>query len=311
MLTIPVHTVSSTMFDEWESEDKDKRRTKSRKVTKAKLNQAKQKQKPRRKSKTFKDLVRQEHDSEEEASNQPTKKRKSLTVKLPLRRKVPRAPPQTNKGLETSSGSEDEGEIPEPADPTIIKWEKAEVNIDPRAKAGNHCHVWYPRLNMKGVSPKDASILDHFMLFLPKRFVKENLIPAINAEGRFLLGDSWRDIDFEVFITYMALIISMETQQLPDRHLYWSTVESGPFPAYNYGRYMSKNQFNAITRAFTCNYEYDGPLPISQKEETLQKTLLFIEACNASFQAALVPGAFLTLDESMINGYHAELPVAK
>ena len=53
----------------------------------------------------------------EEISNPPPKrKKKSLTVKLPLRRKVSRAPPPTDNGLETSSGSTDEDEIPEAAE---------------------------------------------------------------------------------------------------------------------------------------------------------------------------------------------------
>ena len=67
-----------------ESDDKklDKNKLRSKKVRKTKRKQ-------RQKNKTFKELVAQERDNKEEVSNSPPKrKKKSLTVKLPLRRKV-------------------------------------------------------------------------------------------------------------------------------------------------------------------------------------------------------------------------------
>ena len=76
----------------------------------------KTKRKQRQKNKAFKELVAQERDNKEEVSNPPPKrKKKSLTVKLPLRWKVSRAPPSTDNGLETS-GSTDEDELPKAAE---------------------------------------------------------------------------------------------------------------------------------------------------------------------------------------------------
>ena len=75
-------------------------------------------------------------------------------------------------------------------------------------------------------------------------------------------------------------------------HLYWAN-ENGMFPNMNYGKIMSRNQFEDIIKY----------LQLSHNKDSDQQITDFLHAVNTRFRN----GTYLTLDESMIKSYHRNL----
>ena len=256
--------------------------------------------------------------SDDEISPSP----KKLKVKIAKPKSSKQASKNANKNTsadklsDSSSSSSEEEEpiqVPEPepkkgekVDP--YKFKVADIIIDPRVNKGVTDRNWGPRLNIQAVSATEARVIDHFMLYSPISFFEDNMIPSTNVKGMELFGDQWQNLVLPEFLKYFSLIISMEVQKLPDRHSYWSTCPEGPFPAYNYGQYMTRRRFNQISASLDCRIELDLCFPLTKKETMMYKTVTFMNACNKRFQQALTPGNRLTLDESMIKGFHKDLP---
>ena len=235
---------------------------------------------------------------EESAS---TAKRGKQPVKIKIPAKKARSKPTPPAGS-SSSESESDTDVDEPEDTVqSFSFKKGGVLIDPRTLAGVTQSVG-PRLNLPAAA--DSAVLDHFFLFLPIEFIRTNIIPTLNSNGATVFGDGWEDVTFDELMIYFALIYAMQIVQLPERGMYWSVTSEEPFPAFNFGKYLPYRRFNHITHSMDSAFED----PLQKKQHVLNRTVELIGECNKSFQRAITPGTFLTLDESMIKAYHQGLP---
>ena len=99
----------------------------------------------------------------------------------------------------------------------------------------------------------------------------------------------------------MGLIYSMEIYSVPERRMYWSTQDSGIFPAMNFGKYMPRNRFEAILRYLSLSNDADRNKQFSD----------FLDAVNARLKTTLSPGDNLCMDESIVEAWHKKLKAKK
>ena len=95
----------------------------------------------------------------------------------------------------------------------------------------------------------------------------------------------------------LGLFYSMDIQHLPECRMYWDTKDSGIFKSLGHGEYMSRSRFEKILSG----------LMFSAAEDKDTQILDYLDVVNNKFQAALRPGDFLCLDESMVKAFHKHL----
>ena len=81
------------------------------------------------------------------------------------------------------------------------------------------------------------------------------------------------------------------------QRLYWSPEVNNLFPALDFGKVMTCRRFETILKY----------LQLSNSDNKNQQILDFVAAINETFQNAITPGTYLTLDESMIKSFHRNL----
>ena len=178
------------------------------------------------------------------------------------------------------TSSEDE------VDPSEVSWVAGGWTFDPRLKEFSK---FGPKLRMELAGQR--SFIDYFFQFFPSGYVREDAIPALNTFARSVKS-SWVDVTFEEFIHVLAILYSMEVQQLPERRFYWNEVDNGIFKALNYGELfgVSRHRFEDILRF----------LRFSQDEDMDDQILSFLDAVNVVFKESMIAGDTLVVDESMV-----------
>ena len=262
--------------------------------------------------------------SDEECKiSKPVKKKKKVlskkkVIKVKLNTPLPKKKAKIDMEETSSDSSEsDEENIDGPeAEPESSK-AASNVNdelmfkvvdqfgLDPRLSSLNNINIRSPRINNMPL-PKAAKAIDHFLLYLPLEFIKDNILVSTNKKGNEIFGENWDELELAEFIHYVAILYSMQIVQLPEREMYyWSTAASGIFPAFNYGKHMVYHRFNKVTRSFDISYsknQLHAPRKMKPEEDdTINTILMLISACNLRFQKAVM---FLSLDESIMKGYH-------
>ena len=114
-------------------------------------------------------------------------------------------------------------------------------------------------------------------------------------------------IDFGEFLKLFGIFLFMETVMLPEARDYWDAQAVGPYNPQNMGRYMSRTRFEQIVSVLNS---FLSPESVRKGElDDYWKSMEeLVSALSQQFQNALKPGSCLTLDESMIKGYHRSLP---
>ena len=153
-----------------------------------------------------------------------------------------------------------------------------------------------PRLQrLEGYTIK--SELDYILHFLPIQHIKEVVIPNTNKYAK-KQDPRWIDIDFDEVLHVLGLLIAMEVYEIHSpRRLYWSPEVNNLFPAMDFGKVMTCRRFETILKY----------LQLSNSDNENQQILDFVAAINETFQNAITPGTYLTLDESMIKSFHRNL----
>ena len=126
-----------------------------------------------------------------------------------------------------------------------------------------------------------------FLHFFPVGYVKEIMLPSRNQSIK-------EAVTFEEFLWFLGLFYSMEVQYLPEHRMYWDTKDSGIFKSFGYGEYMLRFRFEEILSG----------LVFSAVEDKNTQILDYLDAANNKFQAALRPGDFLCLNESMVKPFY-------
>ena len=139
-----------------------------------------------------------------------------------------------------------------------------------------------------------TSELDYILHFLPIQHIKEAIIPNTNKYAK-KQDPRWIDIDFDEVLHVLGLLIAMEVYEIhgPQR-LYWSPKVNNLFPSMDFGKVMACRRFETILKY----------LQLSNSDNEDQQILDFLAAINETFQNAITPGTYLTLDESMIKSFH-------
>ena len=188
----------------------------------------------------------------------------------------------------------------------LHKFKLKDVKIDYAASEGHTSQAFRPRL-IGLVDNSRATAFDHFMLFCPREFIEQILLTEANKLGMTKYGTEWNPIMFGEFLKLFGILLYMETVVLSERKDYWGTASMGPYTPQLIGKYMKRDRFEQILPLFSA---FLSPDLIKKKELIEYWSLMdnLIVALNNQFQKALIPGFNLTLDESMVKGYHRLLP---
>ena len=99
------------------------------------------------------------------------------------------------------------------------------------------------------------------------------------------------------FLHFLGILLSMEVVEMDGpRRLYWCNGD-GIFPEMKYRDIISYSPFEGIMKN----------LQLLHSNDPNQQLLHFFEATNSQFRKSVVPGSYLTLDESMIKAFHKDL----
>ena len=190
--------------------------------------------------------------------------------------------------------------------PDLYKFQITNMNFDMAAVEGHRDRGYGSKL-LGLVNNKTASPLEHFILFLPREFLDTILLPEANTKGLEKYGKEWNLITFAEFLKLFGIMMFMETVVLPERRDYWELESVGPYNPQHMGRYMTRQRFEQILPLISS---FLTPECIKKKElDQYWKSMNnLLTALTKQFQKVLIPGSHLTIDESMIKGYHRSLP---
>lgn len=132
---------------------------------------------------------------------------------------------------------------------------------------------------------------------LPLDLAKTEVIPyTIRYTSK--QNPRWSDMNLDEFLHVLGIILSRGVIELHGpQYLYREMKENSLFPSLKYGKVMSLKRFESILRYFQFSSNADPD----------QQILDFAESVNKNFQSSLVPGSYVTLDESMIKSFHQNL----
>ena len=106
-----------------------------------------------------------------------------------------------------------------------------------------------PRLmDMEAGFLEIRSELDFVLHFLPMEYLRSTVIPATNNFAAKNKAATWTNLDHNEFLHFLRILLSMEVVDTHGpSHLYLAN-ENGMFPNMNYGKIMSRNQFQDIMK---------------------------------------------------------------
>ena len=150
-----------------------------------------------------------------------------------------------------------------------------------------------------------APPLEYFLFFLPQDFFTR-ILENTNAHARASV-DGWRDITFEEYLMWIALLSVMVVVGHVDKKAYWKAGTSYFLLSIDFSDYMSVRRFDEITR-MQC---FEMPSLARQREDPLYQIRDLLAALNEHLVGCLEPCKYLVVDESMNQWLGIGMPNVK
>jgi len=185
------------------------------------------------------------------------------------------------------------------------RWEDVGVlRVDPRSKTGSVPDDIPPAFLMRGY--RDETLLNLFLFYFPLRLITE-IVTATNANAATIAwprDKQWRHLQVGEWMRWLGLWVLMTLYPINgSRRLYWRG-------SLAFAKYMPERRFEAILRAFTLpQYTHDdakwggeGRAFYEVKRfDKFWETRRFMDEIRERFQAAIKPGGWICIDESMLS----------
>lgn len=231
-----------------------------------------------------------------------------LKYKGPARSRRPPVPvsvPVIAQDEEESTASESDEEVGEAPNSTNNNgWTMGPITVDTRNISPSYTSAT-SRFNLPNRST--ASPADYFFFFLPMDYIRDTVIPNINAHAAFVVTN-WTNVTFLEYMTWMALLMTMTVMVYADKKAYWHKGSSPLFyPKINFSDYMDYDRFFLILKYHIFEL-YD---PVRNMADPLYQIRGFLAAFNETLSKALVPGKYLCIDESMNQWLGSGMPNLK
>lgn len=169
-------------------------------------------------------------------------------------------------------------------------WTSGEVFVDSRLCSESYRQS-SSKLNME--NQRYESPLSYFLFFLPHEQI-HRIIGSTNSHARNV-DASWRDINYNEYMMWLALLTVMTVIRHSDRKAYWKQGSSHFTMSIDFRRYMSFNRFEEIMQMHT----FEIPTIEKQQNDPLYQIRATITAFNEHMASCIVPGKYLVVDESM------------
>ncbi|OAD09196.1 hypothetical protein MUCCIDRAFT_159352 [Mucor lusitanicus CBS 277.49] len=161
----------------------------------------------------------------------------------------------------------------------------------------------HSKLNMEG--QRRASPLEYFLFFLPQDHF-HYVIGSTNAHAR-TVDATWRDITYNKYMMWLALLTVMTVVHHSDRKAYWKQGSSHFTMSVNFKQYMSYWRFEDIMRMHT----FEVPSIERKQADPLYQIRSTIKIFNEHMARCVVPGKYLVIDESMHQWLGERMPNLK
>ena len=168
-------------------------------------------------------------------------------------------------------------------------WKIGGWDIDP-----DQGHPYGPRIHLESSSTKNK--IDYFLHFFPLSHLRDVMVPATNTFARQRCK-GWVDVTEVEMIKMLGMFKAMEVYKLPERRMYWMSMDNSIFPSMNFVNIMSRSRFEDI-------FKY---LRYSDNDDENGQIIDFLNVVNEKLTKVFTPGKYVTLDESMIKSFHRNL----
>jgi Transposase IS4 len=183
-----------------------------------------------------------------------------------------------------------------------LLWEDADQTADVRRTQPGSAFQGHCRLHLA----TSSSMALYFLRFLPLEHIQHVVIPAINLHAMATLA-RWEILTYPEYLLWITLFVIMTTNIIPDKGAYWQK-SSFPFgPRIDFGRYISLERFEQLIRM----HVFTVPDGRQHAEDKLYQIRGFLQAFNDNLEAALEPGRYLCVDESMNQWLGHGMPILK
>jgi hypothetical protein len=171
----------------------------------------------------------------------------------------------------------------------VGEWVTPTICARKEANRSNRKGTW-KNYSWKVISEMDE--LAQFHMCFPKKWVKDVLIPATNAN---IGGDPINLFEFYVFLGCHFYMASFEG--ISDRNLWWSQKDVDMFDGapFRLNGFMSLNRFKAISAAM----EYTDKPPLQDFVDRFHDVRQMIDAFNDHYAEEYILSWISCLDESM------------
>jgi hypothetical protein len=187
-------------------------------------------------------------------------------------------------------GSEDSGEEVE-QEPVPVEvaapregWEEELCTVDGRGEGADHPHAATHLNRFEGDEP-----YDYFVFFLPAVFIRDHLIPCINAA---LPPGS--QLDYAEFLAWIGVLIRVSMFSVPE-DVFWELPLGVETTAV-----MTKLRFHAIWKALQAQV-VEKVLAGHPEDDPHRYVAPFFKAFNDQMLQAVTVGESVCLDESMMG----------
>ena len=151
-------------------------------------------------------------------------------------------------------------------------WTSGEVFVDSRLCSESYRQS-SSKLNME--NQRYESPLSYFLFFLPHEQI-HRIIGSTNSHARNV-DASWRDINYNEYMMWLALLTVMTVIRHSDRKAYWKQGSShSTMSIIDFRRYMSFNRFEEIMRM----HIFEIPTVEKQRNDPLYQICATITAFN-------------------------------
>ena len=156
-----------------------------------------------------------------------------------------------------------------------------------------------PQMRLSGGRPQSEMVeIDYFLHFLPKAWIENEMLPAMNETAAATL-DPDPQVTFDDILQLLGVLMYYSSLTLTSFHEMWSTA--GLDALYRpqclpIGKYISRARCERVMRLFDC-------LRPGEREDDvhpIKGVLKMIDAFNKHFSACFMPGWATCLDKSTL-----------
>lgn len=233
-------------------------------------------------------------------------------------------PPGSEESSISSEGEDEQERDGDAAAPVAVqgrRWRVGAVRADGGHQqqhrdslAWSRIDVWHgpspaayvPKLRHLVLQPGDAGeiILSIWENLLPRKYLQDTIIPAINARGAAQRGTRWDQMGEAEFRRFLGLLMATTLYAPFKRRAMWSTTTR--LVTHRFGAVMSRDRFEELLAMFTVVPHTSLPADAASAEagnpdaDVLAAVRPWIDAWNEHMAAAFIPGEALTVDETMV-----------